>query len=201
MPSLDAIRRLTQETYGTADALLATGTPDSRFKMRLKDGRLPISAAEHHGTGNRRRYHLSDVYVLRLVEVLSGPHRHEVSDAVEIVRQIAGHDLALTLNARNLDGSPVAPDGLSALRILREVPPEEWPEEWRSRDLSTPWWVAARHYAHGWRAETSRSVDKALRRLPRPETPATGGSVAVVFNLTAELAHVDAVLTGILDAD
>ncbi len=197
MPIEQELRRLAAARYTTKEAMAAAGTPDARFQQRFKESRLPLSGIALDPAAKRRSYTLADIYMLRLLEVLAGPGRLDVKAAVEAVREVVAHDLAVS--TRNLDGRSVPTDELSIFRDLLERPPELWDNAWKERDEANPCWVIAREYHFGWRSCTSRDVAHALRRLPQPEEAPAGGSFTVLLNLTEELARVDRVLGLALD--
>lgn len=181
------INRLSRETFSTAEAALASGTPVNRFAQRLTEGRFRFLAAAS-GTGSRRAFTLRDIYFLRLCQALAADVGMGLPDAQAVVA-----DAAMEL----LDIRPPA-----------DRWPPEWPESWRSRDVARPVLLLASRYLDGWRTTTAapgEEIADAVHRLPKPPGRrflASGGDDAddaapmalVLLNLTRELRAVDRVL-------
>jgi len=186
----------------------------------MKEGRLPQFAPSPGptviGAGARRTFGLTEVYVLRLVEALATGAGLDVSSATAIVDDLRG--VELVKQARNV--SDVEPIPVAATFEGRVGwAPQTWPEEWRHRDLSDPYFrVAKRTAALGWRAHLARqgeALADVLFRLPRPEAEDVTMSAAtladceaadvaiapagvVLINMTRELVAVDAALAPLL---
>ncbi|UPG72902.1 hypothetical protein MVG78_01505 [Roseomonas gilardii subsp. gilardii] len=207
MPKIDS---LLERTYGSPEVIIATGTPAARFQQRFKESDLLDVLSPGVRIGGRRQFHLSDIYLLRLVEALAGQNRLDVKPAIAILRELLGHDLGGTYDYRALFGETLSKDEFSKIHVLRHRHPSEWPAEWHDRndrnaqpkDFPAQHWLVARKYPFGWRTAVGRDVSGAIGSLPHPAPGSEGepdSSLAIIVNMTAELSRVDNALAEMSD--
>jgi DNA-binding transcriptional MerR regulator len=199
--------------FGIAEAAMAAGMPVARLAARIKEGRVPSYAKHAVGSGRRRRFSLTEIYGLRIIETLTTSIGMPVADATAILDALRGADLA--------------PD-LAVFQTRYGFAPHEWPKEWRWRDLTRPYIFAARRRGDGvWDVRELRleetladnlfaiggkADERMIARRPTvreimehrepDQTPGPPMGLAV-FNLTRELVAVDVALAaelGLQDA-
>jgi hypothetical protein len=208
---MDLTKRLSLLTYTTKETALAAGIAPAKLQQRIKENRLPDLARPGVGSGNRRGFGLLDIYVLRLMEALTGGLGVPLADAMAIIDDIRGVNV---VNEQNrlppLSGvNPLGP--LEADLSGRNYYPPFWPAEWQNRDITKPIFLIATHVlSHsqtggpGWATVWARdhvALYDALNALPHPPRESLlrmsldDGTprpvAALVVNVTRELVAVD----------